>query len=412
LKAQTIKNFVVGLVIGIVFYGQGVASSPLYSNGVPNAEVSNVSSILFFTMMYTMVGNLQAIPYLSSQILVYRRELASNAYFPEPFWLSQLITTIPIQFAYHFLFIIWMYFLVGLPSDADYFFYFLFLLFFANTCAYYSAMWLAAATNNEQLAFAIFPILFLFLAQFAGFSISIDDVPSFWSWAPYISYARWVFEGLMVNEWNRFDTDDVTDDAAMDGNGDVLSMYDFTGFDKNDSFWITLLYVLGFAFLTYIALLPPKKRLEQVETGKMTASAAKSFFDRDSKLPKKKSTSLWGGSDKTQLLRETLLADSHEPDEDDIIEPQVPYTVEFYKISSGMIDQADGCNVVFKDICYTVTDKLDASKKTKLLTNVSGQVRPGETSWFFDLAKLIFSISIFCVADRRNVCFNGCEWSW
>jgi ABC-type multidrug transport system permease subunit len=195
LRAQFLKNFVVGILVGIVFYGQGDVSSPLYSNGQPNSEVSNCSSILFFTMMYTMVGNLQAIPYLSSQIIIYRRELASNAYFPMPYWLSQLVTTIPIQFAFHFLFILSMYFLVQLPSDGDYFFYFLFLLFFANTTAYYSAMWLAAATNNEQVAFALFPIIFLFLAQFAGYSITLDSIPSFWSWAPYVSYARWVFEG-------------------------------------------------------------------------------------------------------------------------------------------------------------------------------------------------------------------------
>jgi ABC-type multidrug transport system permease subunit len=198
LKAQLIKNFVVGLVVGIVFYNQGDATSPLYSNGQPKSEVSNCSSILFFTMMYTMVGNLQAIPYLSSQTIVYRRELASNAYFPMPYFISQLITTLPIQFGFHFLFIICAYFLVNLPSDGEYFFYFLFLLFFANTCAYYSAMWLAAATDNEQLAFALFPILFLFLAQFAGYSITLDSIPSFWVWAPYVSYARWVFEGKVL----------------------------------------------------------------------------------------------------------------------------------------------------------------------------------------------------------------------
>jgi ABC-type multidrug transport system permease subunit len=228
LKAQFIKNFVVGLLVGIVFYGQGDATSPLYTNGQPNAEVSNCSSILFFTMMYTMVGNLQAIPYLSSNIIIYHRELASNAYFPAPYWLSQLITTLPIQFGYHFLFIILSYFLVQLPANGSYFFFYLILLFFANTTSYYSAMWLAAATMNEQLAFALYPVMFLFLSQFAGYSITINSIPPGWSWAPYLSYARWVFEGLMVNQWEQFDTDDAPDDQLEDGNGNVLAIYDFT----------------------------------------------------------------------------------------------------------------------------------------------------------------------------------------
>lgn len=98
LKAQFFKNLVVGLLIGIVFYGQGKATTPLFdSNGVPNSSVTNVSSLLYFSLMYTMVGNLQAIPYIASQQVIYRRELAAGAYLPTPFWLSQLVTILPLQ---------------------------------------------------------------------------------------------------------------------------------------------------------------------------------------------------------------------------------------------------------------------------------------------------------------------------
>jgi hypothetical protein len=35
--------------------------------------------------------------------------------------------------------------------------------------------------------------------MFAGFSIPLPDVPKFWSWAPYISYPRYVYEGNLSN---------------------------------------------------------------------------------------------------------------------------------------------------------------------------------------------------------------------
>lgn len=47
---------------------------------------------------------------------------------------------------------------------------------------------------------------------------------------------------LQVNQWTQFDTDDTT--YAVDGNGDVLSLYDFQGFNKNDSFLILLLNIV------------------------------------------------------------------------------------------------------------------------------------------------------------------------
>jgi len=36
--------------------------------------------------------------------------------------------------------------------------------------------------------------MLLFFTMFAGFSIPVDEVPTGWSWAPFLSYARWAYE--------------------------------------------------------------------------------------------------------------------------------------------------------------------------------------------------------------------------
>jgi ABC-type multidrug transport system fused ATPase/permease subunit len=187
--------------------------------------------------------------------------------------------------------------------------------------------------------------------------------------------------GLMVNQWTQFDTDDAPDDQQQNGNGDVLETYSFTDYDENNSFGIVFLYILGFAGLTYIALLPPRKQIEKLEPGSMTSSAVKSMFEKKKAVPRQQSlsVSMWGENPVAQQkLRETLLNDTHEPDEDDIIKPQVQYSVDFYRVSSGLVEKAEGCSVVFKNLNYVVTNKLDSSKKSQLLTNVSGKVNPGE----------------------------------
>lgn len=405
LKAQLFKNVAVGLLIGIVFFGQGAISEPFYSDGVQDAEVNSVNSILFFTMMFTMVGNLQAIPYLCTQLQVYRRELASHAYYTSPYWFSQLFCTLPIQLFFHCVFVFGMYFLVQLPSDGGYFFYYLFLTFFMNTVAFYSSLWLAAQTGSEALAFSIFPLTFLFVANFSGYSITLDALPPMWVWAPYLSYGRWGFEGLMVNEWSQYDTDDA-DDATRSGNGDILETYSFDNFDMNDSFWILLLYMGGFAALTYYFLLPSLKKLEKVAPADMSASAAQSFVA----TRRTKSLAPWGDT-VSEWMKESLIGDDllHHKDKDkdeedaDTMEYVPRKTTDFFRVSTGVAPVAAGCTITFKDVDYIVTNKLDATKKSQLLTKVSGQVFPGEMCALMGASGAGKSTLLDVLAGRKNV---------
>lgn len=163
----------------------------------------------------------------------------------------------------------------------------------------------------------------------------------------------------MVNQWSQYSTDDAADDFAENGNGNVLSQYDFAGYDQDNSFWIILLYILGFAVLTYIALLPPAKKIEKIEVGSMTQSAVKSMFQKTQKnsTTNARSVSFFGAADQN-LLRDTLCAaDTHAPDEDDIILPQIQYNVDFYRVSTGVMEKSEGCTVTFKNLNYIVTSR-------------------------------------------------------
>ena len=195
LKASIGKNVVIGILIGIVFNNQANLSAPLFENGIPTSQQLTMTSLLFFSMMYCLMSNLQAIPTLCSNNQVYRRDLASFGYSAAPYWASACVVNIPVMLIAHTIFVTLTFLMCHFPGGAPYYFYYYFLLFFANLTSYYFALTLAAGTGNATLAFAIFPIFFLFLCMFAGFTIVVDDVPPIWCWAPYISYARWVFEG-------------------------------------------------------------------------------------------------------------------------------------------------------------------------------------------------------------------------
>ena len=163
-----------------------------------------------------------------------------------------------------------LYFLVDFPMNEGYFFYYYVIVLLANLCSFYLAMSLAAGLGDEQLAFVFFPLTFLILSNFCGYSIVLDDVPSYYKWITEIDYVRWAFEGLMVNQWDRFDSDDYT--YAINGNGNVLESYDFDGYDKNDSYWILVLNVGALMLVLYVTMRPPVKRLRKVPDATVPSS--------------------------------------------------------------------------------------------------------------------------------------------
>lgn len=360
LKAQFGKNFVVAFLVGIVFQNQAKCSAPLYSYGLPTADASNVTSLLFFSMMYCLISNTQAIPLLCSRNQVYRRELASFAYAASPYWLASCVTLLPILFANHTLFIVIAYLFCGFPHEAGYFFYFFFILLFANVTSYYFAMLLAASTGNAQIAFAIFPVTFLALSMFSGFTITINSIPNGWSWAPYLSYARWVFEGLMVNQWSSYDNDDY---LYAGGNGDtILSNYGFDGYNKDESFWIVLLNMLGILGLTYYSMRPPANKIIKVENANDTV-------DVNVKKGRPSNSSL-----KESFLKKDDVAFDHA----ETFGQRVTLDVAWYRQSTGQIQMSRGCRLVFRNLSYSVPNKADPANPLKLLNGVSGRAHPGE----------------------------------
>jgi hypothetical protein len=72
-----------------------------------------------------------------------------------------------------------------------------------------------------------------------------------WEWATYISYPRWTYEGLIINEFHH-----------RPDNRAVLAFYDFEHFNKMLCFPILLAFIAVMNLGVYVALLPSRTRLE------------------------------------------------------------------------------------------------------------------------------------------------------
>lgn len=362
LRAGIAKNLITGCMNGIIFNNQADISQPFYENGIRTADVNSLCSLLFFTVMYNMMSNLQAVSTLCARDLIYRRELSSYSYSTFPYWFASVVTYLPVMLIFHTIYVTLTYNFCGFPGDASYFFFFYICLLMVNITAYSYTLCMAAYTGNAQKTLAIFAPFFFFLVMFSGFTITVENVPGPWKWASYYSFARWGFEGMLVNEFGRYN------DAEGD---EVLEDFNFEGFNKYNSLLIMLISLLGTSVLTYLAMRPEKSKLIKLQ-----------YFPSETKPV--------NGAKKE--MESLLLEDAHTNSVDIRADEMVKsYPDRISKENMDLLLRQDtnndggdnellskGCRLSFSDVKYSVRSKQDRKKVMHLLKGVSGRAQPGE----------------------------------
>lgn len=246
MVAQLGKNIIVATVCGIIFFNQGhKKSTTTFSN-----SSFNISSLWYFAMLYTVLSCLQIIPQLFFFKVLYTRERSANVYSTFAYWASNAVVSIPLLLFSHIVFVELAYWLVGLYANPSCHFYAMVVTFMNNLISFYCAQFMAAISPSAEVALTLFPLIFLFLGSFAGFTIPLSELPPGWKWASYISYPRWTYEALIINEFeHRLD------------NVAVLNFYSFNNFNKFYVFPLLALFMVFVNVLVYMGLLPARSRL-------------------------------------------------------------------------------------------------------------------------------------------------------
>ena len=105
-----------------------------------------------------------------------------------------------------------------------------------------------------RTAYMLFPGLLFFCTAFGGLMIRISTINDVFIWAPYVSFMRWAFQGLIINVTKNTDLlvdDPASQDKAYEGFVESLS------YDKEsayDALMIEAGFLAGFWLLTFIAV--------------------------------------------------------------------------------------------------------------------------------------------------------------
>jgi len=323
LLVNTIKNVVMGISVGAVFY--------------QTDEYVSIFGVFFQTNLFIMLGAMLSAPSQVSDRVIYFKHYDSNFFDASSYVLGNSIGMMP-QFLMDVIVIgTIIYWMVGLTAAASNFFIFLASLFvFSLVMNQMLSVFAAIAKTKTMMQSMSAGVIFLQLL-FCGFLVNPNVIPVYYKFIYWWNPFAWTYRALLVNEFYSEEYSEIDPSTGRtEGENILLSQ----GFEINGEVfgheWVgySFVYLIPYFMLccSLTAILLTYVRVDSQD-----------FTN--------------GGDDAIEESETHSASEEGIETDSDISIPVKPVTL------------------TFRDICYDVTAS-KGSAKIRLLDNVNGVFRP------------------------------------
>ena len=94
-----------------------------------------------------------------------------------------------------------MYKMTGFRNEWSAFFFFFLIAAITSLNGLFYCQLLAVLSPSQQAAITLFPATLFFFISFTGYIIQIPALPEWLSKVPDVSFLRWGFQALVINEF-------------------------------------------------------------------------------------------------------------------------------------------------------------------------------------------------------------------
>jgi ABC-type multidrug transport system permease subunit len=210
-------------------------------------EASERLAVFFFSLMFMIMGHQQAIPLLFDDRLMFYRERGAKAYGALPYWISSFIFQLPMIILNVLVFCAITYNMCGFTSEDGHFGVYYLVHMLVSITGLFLCQFLAALSVSAQSAIQFFPVALFFTVSFAGYIVFIPTFPTWLRvWAPYISFLRFAFQALVLNEFSG--------NEDINNGGFYIEQMGFDTYTRDECWPIVIVFTLFFAFATLGAL--------------------------------------------------------------------------------------------------------------------------------------------------------------
>lgn len=248
---------VVAVIVSIFF---AVLVGSLYFHiGLTQSGINNRLGVLFFLTMNTAFSNLGSLAIFLFDRSIYTREHRNGMYRPSAYYLGKIAQDMPFAILVTLIFDAIAYYMVGLQPEAAKFGWFFLINVLVMMNSYAVCMLFSNLAKNLQVANLAAPLVLVLYLLPSGFLIKLSSLPVYWRWLEYISFFRFGFESLVINEFSGLtftcsNTSKALDTCCTDGIECVNAELGFS----TGSFYSNVVYTATsvgvYLFLGYLAL--------------------------------------------------------------------------------------------------------------------------------------------------------------
>ena len=247
IRIRICQNIFLALLVCLLYSGRDKGQH----------SVQNITGAMFFIIMNMVFSNSFSVLRIFSQHLnVFKREYSKRWYSLTSYFIAKTTSDIIFQVFNPIIFFTPVYWIVGLRNSVSAYLYSLLTLEILCLCACSWGYLIASASPGSDIVSVISPTLLLPFLIAGGFLVNSTSLPVYISWFADLSFFRYAFENLMIQEWSGREVLCLRSrEECLYSNGDeVLKLFSV---DPNN-FWINLLSLIvilfGFRILALITL--------------------------------------------------------------------------------------------------------------------------------------------------------------
>ena len=194
-SALTFK-YLIEVVFSLIF---GVCYWDL---GRDQTSIQDRTGVLFFTAMNVAfalpIGVAAVIP---AQLPVVNAERVWGLYSEFTYLLSIFVVNVPLETLAQMISASITYYMVNLRPGADHFVLFFAVLLVETLVGIGLGVALSASFSKPEMAGQVAPLVVVFFLIFAGYFLNENSIPIAIRWLKYLSFVRYAFQALAVNEF-------------------------------------------------------------------------------------------------------------------------------------------------------------------------------------------------------------------
>ncbi|CAF1467821.1 unnamed protein product [Adineta steineri] len=191
ILTSLIQTVVVAVLIGTAFLQIGTTQT---------STVRRQPVLFFCAINQGVFGALMVINSFPVERALTLRERASGTYLASAYFTAKITADTLSQIPVPIVFSCTVYFLVGLQPVAGKFFIFMSLIILCSLASTSLALMISALCKTADMSVTVLPMALEVTRLFGGYFLSPANLPGYFSWLDALSYAKYTYVGLSLNE--------------------------------------------------------------------------------------------------------------------------------------------------------------------------------------------------------------------